>query len=222
MPHKVDEQRRRGRGIDQERKGPPQERVFEAPPELLHGRRHPLEARDERAQRLVSTRPRAEHHLAEEVVTDERPAAPDVGLDRRGVARRQLLEVALEPVEVVVVPEEPPVRGQDASAFLELDHVARHGPELEPHVIDLRAGRAAEQVMDAAVERVTLAFPRAALPAGHAVGLEDPGLEAVHPAVDARGEPAHAGADDDDRTCHDRLQPKRDDKSIAQPRDLPP
>ena len=179
-------------------------------PELLHGRHHPLEARGHPDQGLGPFGRRAEHHVAEEVVADERPAAPDVGLDRRCVPGRQVLEVALELLEVVIVPEEPPVRRRDARAFLGLDHLARHGAQLPPQVVDPRPGRAAEQVVDAAVEGEPLALPGAALPSGQAVRLEDLRVEAVHPAVDAGGEPAHPRPDDDDRTCHVGLPVDRD------------
>src|SRR5512137_912331 len=101
--------------------------------------------------------------------------------------------MAFELLEVVVITEEPAVRREHARAFLGLDHFARHGPELEPKVIDLRPGRTAKQVVDATVKGEPFAFPCTAMTARNAVHLEDLRLEAAHPAVNARGEPAHAG-----------------------------
>lgn len=72
-----------------------------------------------------------------------------------------------------------------------------------PQVVHPGAWIAAEQMVDAGIEEVPLAFPDRALAAGLAVHFKDSRLEAVYPIVDPRGQAAHARAYDNYRlACH--------------------
>ena len=66
-----------------------------------------------------------------------------------------------------------------------------------PHLVDTGTWLAAEEVVKAGVEGVTLALPRRALPTWLSVHLKDLGFVAVHLTLDAGGHATHAGSDDD-------------------------
>ena len=79
-----------------------------------------------------------------------------------------------------------------------LRELAGHRADLLPELVHVRALRAAEEVMDAAVEGVTFASPGGALAARGVMLLEDAGVVSVQLPVDAGGQTTHPGADDDD------------------------
>ena len=131
------------------------------------------------------------------------PDVPAELLRRRGVGRRQLLHVTLQPIEVGIEPEFPSVeRGHAREVFVVHDAAPLDRAELPPDLV-VRARRPrSHETVTAAVDEVPLPFPRRAQPPGEGVRLDDPGLVAVHGGIAARRKPADSGADDDDGLCH--------------------
>ena len=119
-------------------------------------------------------------------------------VDQVGVGRRERLHVGGQTVGIGIDNQSLSVCAMHPQHLVVVDERPVRNAELLPQLIERRARSRAEQVVDTAVEDVTLPLPGHAQPAGQIVQLEDLGTVAVHLTIDARCQPCNSGADDDD------------------------
>ncbi len=182
-----------------------QQRVLEAVREPAHrrGRGAPVqpERRQDREQRSRLLRQGLERRRLQLPVRGDPSEAPEIPAERPDqalVAGRELQQVLLEPVRVVVERDGPAVLRHHPVELVEQgDPLPVQRPELPPHVVRPGPGGRADQPVDAVVEEVALSSPGGAAAPRQHVLLEDPALQPTHLRVAAGGQTRHARADDD-------------------------
>ena len=122
-----------------------------------------------------------------DVEVREPPDEPAELFSRCGVGRRQLLHVALQPVEVGVEPEHPSVeRGHAREVLVVHDAPSLDCAELPPDLVVRAPGPRPHETVAAVVDEVPIPLPRRAQASGEGVCLDDLDLVAVHGGITAR------------------------------------
>ncbi len=115
------------------------------------------------------------------------PDVPAELLSRRGVGRRELLHMTLQPDGVGIEPELPPVeRGHAREVLVVHDAPPLDCAEFLPYLVVRIRGVRPHEHMAAVIDEVPLPLPRRAQTPGEGVCLDDPDLVAVHGSITAR------------------------------------